>query len=168
MSVPCPLYTEFKYYIEDLLNRGWTTKSHSPYSALVVCVRKKDRGLRLCIDYRELNRKTMPDRHPIQRIQKTLENLGGNLWFSSLDQGKAYHQGFIDKGSRHYFLSSRHGVYMSGFVSHLYSLMLQPSSSVMWRIAYRGFEMRYVYPTCTLLLCIAKRLRNMCRIYEQC
>ena len=100
-SVPRPLYTEVKHYIEDLLNRGWITKSHSSYASPVVCVRKKDGGLRLCIDYRELNRKTVPDRHPIPRIQETLDNLGGSSWFSVLDQGKAYHQGFIDKGSRH-------------------------------------------------------------------
>ena len=57
--------------------------------------------MRLCIDYRELNHKTVRDRHPIPRIQETLDNLGGSLWFSVLDLGKAYHQGFIEKGSRH-------------------------------------------------------------------
>ena len=100
-SVPRPLYAEVKHYIEDLLNRGWITKSQSSYASPVVCVRKKDGGLRLCIDYRELNRKTVQDRHPIPRIQETLDNLGGNSWFSVLDQGKAYHQGFIERGSRH-------------------------------------------------------------------
>ena len=100
-SVPRPLYAEVKHYIEDLLNRGWITKSQSSYASPVVCVRKKDGGLRLCIDYRELNRKTVQDRHPIPRIQETLDNLGGNSWFSVLDQGKAYHQGFIEKGRSH-------------------------------------------------------------------
>ena len=100
-SVPRPLYTEVKHYIEDLLNRGWITKSQSSYASPVVCFRKKDGGLRLCIDYRELNRKIVRDRHPIPRIQETLDNLGGSSWFSVLDQGKAYHQGFIEKGSRH-------------------------------------------------------------------
>ena len=57
--------------------------------------------MRLCIDYRELNRKTVRDRHPIPRIQETLDNLGGSSWFSVLDQGKAYHQGFSEKGSRY-------------------------------------------------------------------
>ena len=95
------MYTEVKHYIEDLLNRGWITKSQSSYASPVVCVRKKDGGLRLCIDYRELNRKTVPDRHPIPRIQETLDNIGGSSWFSVLDQGKAYHQDFIGKGSRH-------------------------------------------------------------------
>ena len=64
-------------------------------------MRKKDGSLRLCIDFRELNRRTVPDRHPLPRVQTTLENLGGNRWFSLLDQGKAYHQGFVDPSSQH-------------------------------------------------------------------
>ena len=66
----------------------------------MVCVRKKDGGMRLCVDYRSLNQKIVPDRHPIPRIQETLDNLGGNHWFSVLDQGKAYHQGFMDRRSQ--------------------------------------------------------------------
>ncbi|CAB4033072.1 Hypothetical predicted protein [Paramuricea clavata] len=64
-------------------------------SSPVVCVRKKDQSLRLCVDYRELNKKSQVDRHPIPRILETLDNLGGSSWFSVLDQGKAYHQGFL-------------------------------------------------------------------------
>jgi hypothetical protein len=94
-SIPRPLYPEVKQYIEDLLNRGWITKSKSPYSSPVVCVRKKNGELRLCVDYRELNKRTTPDRHPLPRVQDTLDGLGGNKWFSLVDQGKAYHQGFM-------------------------------------------------------------------------
>ena len=92
VAVPKPLYPEVKAYIEDLLNRDFIRKSFSSYSSPVVCVRKKDHSLRLCVDYRALNKKTRSDRHPIPRIQETLDNLGGNSWFSVLDQGKAYHQ----------------------------------------------------------------------------
>ena len=100
-SIPRPLYPEVKHYVEDLLNRGFVQKSRSSYSSPVVCVRKKDGSLRLCIDYRQLNKKTVPDRHPLPRIQATLESLGGNNWFSVLDQKKAYHQGYIKPESRH-------------------------------------------------------------------
>jgi len=100
-AVPRPLYPEVKHYIEDLLNRQFIQKSKSSYSSPVVCIRKKDGDLRLCVDYRELNSKTAPDRFPLPRIQETLESLGGNTWFSMLDQGKAYHQGFIDPACRH-------------------------------------------------------------------
>ena len=100
-SIPRPLYPEVKAYIEDLLNRNWIQKSKSSYSSPVVCVRKKDGDLRLCVDFRELNRKTIHDRHPLPRVQEALDNLGGNSWFSLLDQGKAYHQGTVHPNSQH-------------------------------------------------------------------
>lgn len=52
--------------------------------------------------YRELNRRTIPHRHPIPRIQETLDSLDGNSWFSVLYQGKVYSQGFIAPQSRPY------------------------------------------------------------------
>ncbi len=100
-SVPRPLYPEVKNYIQDLLNRKWVVKSESPYSSPIVAVRKKDGGLRLCVDYRELNKRTIPDRHPLPRVQETLDGLIGNNWFSVLDMGKAYHQAFLHPESRH-------------------------------------------------------------------
>lgn len=51
--------------------------------------------------FRDLNRKTVPDRHPLPRIQDFLDHLVGNTWFSILDQGSAYHQGFVSEESRH-------------------------------------------------------------------
>ena len=95
-----PLFPEVKGYIEDLPNRGFISKSSSPFLSSVVCVRKKDGGMRLCVDYRELNKKTVPDRHPIPRIKEALGRLGENSWSSVFDQGKAYHQGFIGKQSQ--------------------------------------------------------------------
>lgn len=68
---------------------------------LLLCVRKKDQSLRLCVDFRGLNRKTIADRHPLPRIQDLLDSLRGNAWFSILDQGSAYHQGFVSEESRH-------------------------------------------------------------------
>ena len=100
ISVPKPLHQEVKQYLQDLINKGWITKSKSPYSSPIVCVRKKSGDLRLCIDYRELNRKSVSDRHPIPRIQDMLDSLSGSSWFSVLDQGKAYHQGFVDEDSQ--------------------------------------------------------------------
>lgn len=100
-SIPKPLYKEVKEYVQRLLDHGWIRKSTSPYSSPVVCVRKKDMTLRLCVDFRGLNRKTVPDRHPLPRIQDLLDNLGGYSWFSILDQGSAYHQGFVEENSKH-------------------------------------------------------------------
>ena len=100
-SIPRPMYQEVRTYLSDLIAHGWISKSTSSYSSPVVCVRKKDGSLRLCVDYRGLNQKTVPDRQPIPRITDVLNGLGGNQWFSTLDQGKAYHQGFVSPESRH-------------------------------------------------------------------
>lgn len=100
-SVPKPLFKEVNEYIEELLLRGLIVKSKSSYAATVVCVRKKDGGLRLCIDYHLLNKKTVPDRHLLPRIQDLTDNLGNYTWFSILDQGKGFHQGLVAEGSRH-------------------------------------------------------------------
>ena len=83
-SIPKPLYQEVKQYVEELLARGWIVKSKSPFAAPVVCVRKRDGTLRLCIDYRLLNQKTVPDLAPLPRIQDLLDTLGGHSWFSIL------------------------------------------------------------------------------------
>lgn len=100
-SIPKPLYKEVKEYVQNVLDRGWIRKSVSSYSSPVVCVRKKDQNLRLCVDFRGVNRKTIPDRHPLPRIQDLLDSLQGNTWFSILDQGSGYHQGFVSEESRH-------------------------------------------------------------------
>ena len=81
--------------------RGFIKNSRSPYSSSCVTVRKKDGSMHLCIDHRELNKKTVTDKHPISRIQDTLNSLVGEKWFSSIDQRKAYHQVFMHPNSRH-------------------------------------------------------------------
>ena len=99
-KIPKPLIEEVKNHVQDLLDRGWIKESKSANSSPVVLVRKKGGGLRVCCDFRELNRKTVPDKHPLPRIDDTLENLGGSKWFSVIDQTRAYYQGFIDPESR--------------------------------------------------------------------
>ena len=99
--IPPHLYKEVKNYIDDLITNGWVQESMSSYSSPIVVVRKKDGSMRMCIDYRALNLKTVPDAQPIPRIQDILDTLGGQQWFSTLDMSKAYHQGYIDERFRH-------------------------------------------------------------------
>ena len=91
-QIPRPLYDEVKNFINDLIANNWIQESKSSYSSPIVCVRKKDQSLRLCIDYRLLNKKIVPDKQPIPRIQEIFDGLGGQKWFSTLDMAKAYHQ----------------------------------------------------------------------------
>ena len=103
VAVLRPFYPKGKPYIDDLLSKNLFCKSDSPYRFFVVCVRKKDQSLRLCVDFRALNQKPAPDHHHIPRIpriQETLDNLGSNARFSVLDQGKAYHKGSLVKVAR--------------------------------------------------------------------
>ena len=50
-SIPKPLYKEVREHIEDMLVKGWIRKSKSAYSYPLVCMRKKDGSLRICVDF---------------------------------------------------------------------------------------------------------------------
>ena len=85
-------YDEAKRQITQNLSRGWIRPSVSPYSAPVLFSRKKDGGLRMCIDYRKLNQATIRDRGPLPNVQELLDKLGGSKVFSKIDLASGYHQ----------------------------------------------------------------------------
>ena len=99
-AIPRPLYNDVKKHIQNMLDRNWIKKSQSSWSSPVVVVGKKDGGFRLCCDFRLLNKKTIPDKHPLPRIQETLDSLQGSKYFSVLDLSRAYYQGYMAKDSR--------------------------------------------------------------------
>ena len=74
--------------------------SYSAWSSPTVLVPKKDGSMRFCIDYRKLNAVTVPDSHPLPRIDDTLSVLGGSKWFSTLDLETGYHQISIKTSDR--------------------------------------------------------------------
>ncbi|GBG66179.1 hypothetical protein CBR_g57061 [Chara braunii] len=78
--------------LDDLLAKGWIRPSSSPYGAPVLFVRKKNKDLRLCIDYRKLNAQTVKNAGPLPRMDDLLERLGGTKYFSKLDLKSGYHQ----------------------------------------------------------------------------
>ncbi|GBG85562.1 hypothetical protein CBR_g40200 [Chara braunii] len=78
--------------LDDLLAKGWIRPSCSPYGAPVLFVQKKNKDLRLCIDYRKLNAQTIKNAGPLPRIDDLLERLGGAKYFSKLDLKSEYHQ----------------------------------------------------------------------------
>ncbi|GBG69353.1 hypothetical protein CBR_g4047 [Chara braunii] len=87
--------------LDDLLEKGWIRPSSSPYGAPVLFVRKKNKDLRLCIDYRKLNVQTIRNDGPLPRIDDLLERLGGAQFFSKLDLKSGYHQLEIRKEDRY-------------------------------------------------------------------
>ena len=84
-----------------MLEKGWIHPSVSPYGAPLLFVRKKIGELRMCIDYRALNRQTKLDIFPIPRIADLLDHLGRARFFSSVDLTTAYHQIRTKKGHEH-------------------------------------------------------------------
>ncbi|GBG60732.1 hypothetical protein CBR_g12470 [Chara braunii] len=78
--------------LNDLFDKGWIRASSSPYGAPVLFVRKKNKDLRLCIDYRKLNAQTVENVGPLSRIDDLLERLGGTQFLLKLDLKSGYHQ----------------------------------------------------------------------------
>ena len=78
--------------IAKYLQAGIIKESTSPWSSPVVLVTKKDGTIRFCVDYRRLNQHTTSDVYPLPRIDDTLDALGGNMFFTSLDLKSGYHQ----------------------------------------------------------------------------
>ncbi|GBG77651.1 hypothetical protein CBR_g24099 [Chara braunii] len=87
--------------LDNLLDKGWIRPSNSPYGAPVLFVRKKNRNLRLCINYRKLNAQTVKNAGPLPRIIDLLERLGGATYFSKLDLKSGYHQILIRSNNRY-------------------------------------------------------------------
>ncbi|GBG60290.1 hypothetical protein CBR_g4245 [Chara braunii] len=87
--------------LDDLLAKGWICPSSSPYGAPVLFVRKKNKDLRLCIDYCKLNAQIVKNAGPLPRIDDLLERLGGAKYFSKLDLKSGYHQISIRPNDRY-------------------------------------------------------------------
>jgi hypothetical protein len=78
--------------IKELLVMGHMRPSNIPFASSVVLVLKKDGTMRICIDYRALNKKTIKNRYPIPHIDELMDELDGEVFFSKIDLHYGYHQ----------------------------------------------------------------------------
>ncbi|KAA0051925.1 pol protein [Cucumis melo var. makuwa] len=83
---------ELKVQLQELLDKGFIRPSVSPWGAPVLFVKKKNGSMRLCIDYRELNKVTVKNRYPLPRIDDLFDQLQGATVFSKIDLRSGYHQ----------------------------------------------------------------------------
>ncbi|KAJ9506933.1 hypothetical protein QJQ45_016510 [Haematococcus lacustris] len=83
---------EMRKQVAELLAKKLIEPSSSPYGAPVLFVQKRDGTLRMCIDFRALNKLTVRDRYPLPRIDDLFDRVQGKTVFSSLDLQSGYHQ----------------------------------------------------------------------------
>ena len=86
--------------VQEMLEQGVAVPSKSPWASPVVLVRKKDGGVRFCVDYRKLNQATKLDEFPLPRIDDTLDQLSGSRYFTTLDLAAGYWQVEMESTSR--------------------------------------------------------------------
>ena len=97
--VPPHMMDEVKQLIQKFLDQKVIRPSTSPYGAAAVLVRKKDKSLRLCVDFRLLNQQTVKDAYPLPRIEEALTALHGSKHYSTIDLAQGYYQVALDEES---------------------------------------------------------------------
>ncbi|KAA3466611.1 DNA/RNA polymerases superfamily protein [Gossypium australe] len=76
---------ELKAQLQELSYRGFARPSFSPWGAAVLFVKKKDGSMRMCIDYRQLNKVTIKNKYLLSRIDDFFDQLKGATVFSKID-----------------------------------------------------------------------------------
>ncbi|GBG60203.1 hypothetical protein CBR_g3447 [Chara braunii] len=98
--------------IDEMIDKGWIKPSDSEFGARVLFVPKKGGKLRMCIDYRGLNRITRKNVYPLPRIDDLLDGAGGCKVFSKIDLKSGYHQIEVDPAEQHKTVfKTRDGLY---------------------------------------------------------
>ncbi|GJU46909.1 putative reverse transcriptase domain-containing protein [Tanacetum coccineum] len=83
---------ELSNQLKEFQEKGFIRPSHSPWGAHVLFVKKKDGSMRMCIDYKELNKLTIKNHYPLPRIDDLFDQLQGACCFSKIDIRSEYHQ----------------------------------------------------------------------------
>ena len=77
--------------LEEIFKKGYICPSVSPWGALVLFVKKKDGTLRLCIEFRKLNKVIVKNKYPFPRIDDLFDQMKDAKIFSKIDLRSGYH-----------------------------------------------------------------------------
>ena len=117
-----PLVEEVWENLHNMLDGGAIRRSKSPWCNAIVLVRKKDRTLWFCINFRKLNARTKKDSFPLPRMQETMESMVGARFFSSMDLTSGFWQVQMSEKSWQYTAFTVGSLDMYEFLQMLYGL----------------------------------------------
>ena len=135
---------EEEKHLNKMLAAGIIEPSVSEWASAPVLIRKKDKSLRWCIDYRKLNAVSKKDVFPLPIIDECIDSLIGNIWFSKLDANSAYFQVRVNEAdkSKTAFIT-KYGTYQ--FVKMPFGLCNAPSTfSRVMNLVLRGLTWNVV------------------------
>eukprot|EP00253_Pinus_taeda_P035833 PITA_35833 len=87
-----PDFVELKWQLKEMLYKGYIRPTLSPWGAPVLFVKNKYGTLRLCIDYRQLNKVTIKNTYPLLRIDDLFGQLKGEAMFLKINLRSGYHR----------------------------------------------------------------------------
>jgi hypothetical protein len=103
---------ELKKQLQELLDKGFIRPCTSPWGCPALFVKKKDKSLKLCVDYRPLNAVTIKNKYPLPHIDVLFDQLVGAKVFSKIDLHSGYHQIKIKASDiQKTAFSTRYGLY---------------------------------------------------------
>ena len=100
--IPHYFRDEFQKTITEMKYQGLIRESRSPWCSPVRLVQKKDKSLRVTVDYTKLNNVTIKVSYPIPRINEMFDRLSSGSVFSTLDLASGYYQVAMDENSKKY------------------------------------------------------------------
>lgn len=162
--------------VQKLLRDGLIELSVSNYNSPLILVPKKSTDgtpkFRMCVDYRKLNRKLIPDRFPLPRIEDIFDNLGRSKYFSIMDLKSGFHQIPLAPSSRKYTAFSTDGG-MYQYTAMPFGLSIAPSSfSRMMALAFSGLSPEHCFTYMDDLIVMGfseqNHIENLRKVFETC
>lgn len=174
--LPMTQKEEINKQVNKLIDNNLIEPSHSAYNSPILLVPKKStngqKKFRMVIDYRQLNKNLIPDKHPLPRIDDILDSLGKAKYFTILDLYSGFHQIKLDKNSRECTaFSTDKGIYQWCVLP--FGLNISPNAFCrMMQIAFSGLgpDKCFIYMDDIIVIgrTEAEHMQNLREVFEVC